>query len=85
MKSNWIKYVFIVFIIIILVFAVLKIRSDEEEKKQEEAYTASNQDDRVKEIKLGIASLDTMNPIISTNKNIQDISKLIFEGFYLIL
>ena len=79
MKSNWIKYVFIVFIIIILVFAVLKIRSDEEEKKQEEAYTTSNQDDRVKEIKLGIASLDTMNPIISTNKNIQDISKLIFE------
>ena len=29
MKSNWIKYVFIVFIIIVLVFAVIKIRNDE--------------------------------------------------------
>ena len=79
MKSNWIKYVFIIFIIIILVFAVLKIRSEEKEKKQEEAYTESNQDDRIKEIKLGISGFDTINPILSNNKNVQDISKLIFE------
>ena len=54
MKSNWIKYVFVIFIIIILVFAIYIIRRDETEKQQEEAYTASNQDSRVKEIKLGI-------------------------------
>ena len=79
MKSNWIKYVFIIFIIIILVFSIYKIRKDEEEKKQEEAYIASNQEDKIKEIKLGIAGLDTINPILSHNKNVQDISKLIYE------
>ena len=79
MKSNWIKYVFVIFIIIILVFAIYIIRRDENEKQQEEAYTASNQDSRVKEIKLGIANFDTINPILSTNKNVQNITKLIYE------
>ena len=78
MKSNWIKYVFIIFIIIILIFAIFKIRKDEQEKQQEEANSAS-QEETVKEIKLGIASFDTINPILSNNKNVQDISKLIYE------
>ena len=32
-----------------------------------------------REIKLGIAQLDTINPILSKNKNVQDVTKLIFE------
>ena len=80
MKSNWIKYLFIIFIIIILIFAVYKIKKDEQIKKQEEEYTSSNsQDSKTKEIKLGIANLDTMNPILSKNKNVQDITKLVYE------
>ena len=79
MKSNWIKYVFVIFIIIIVAIAIYMIRQDEEVKKQEEEYVASNQDDRVKELKLGIASFDTINPILTKNKNVQDISKLIYE------
>ena len=79
MKSNWIKYVFVVFIILILGVAIYIIRQDEEVKRQEEEYTASNQDDRVKELKLGIAGFDTINPILSKNKNVQNITKLIYE------
>ena len=80
MKSNWIKYLFIIFIIIILIFAVYKIKKDEQIKKQEEEYTSSNnQDSKTKEIKLGIANLDTINPILSKNKNVQDITKLVYE------
>ena len=79
MKANWIKYVFVIFIIILLIFAVYIIKNDEQEKKQEQDYTASTQDNKVREIKLGIAELDTMNPILSNNKNVQQISKLIFE------
>ena len=79
MKANWIKYVFVIFIIILLIFAVYIIKNDEQEKKQEQDYTASTQDTKVREIKLGIAELDTMNPILSNNKNVQQISKLIFE------
>lgn len=79
MKSNWIKYIFIIFIIIIVIFAIYKIRKDEEVKEQEEAYTASTQEEKTTEIKLGIANLDTINPILSQNKNVQDITKLIYE------
>ncbi len=78
MKSNWIKYVFVTFIIIILGFSIYKIKKDEAEKEQEQQI-ASNQEEQIKEIKLGIAGIDTMNPILSNNKNVQDIYKLIFE------
>ncbi len=54
MKSNWIKYVFIVFIIGIVLFSIFKIRQDEEEKKQELEY-ANNQQQKNTELTLGIA------------------------------
>lgn len=77
MKSNWIKYIFIIFIILILGFSIYKIKQDEH--KEQEDYTTNKQQEIVKELKLGIASLDTINPILSKNKNVQDISKLIYE------
>ena len=77
MKSNWIKYIFVVFIILILGFAIFKIRSDEHEK--EETATSNREAEQIKEIKLGIAGLDTINPILSNNKNVQDVTKLIYE------
>ena len=33
-------------------------------------------------LRLGISNLDSLNPIISKNQNIQDISKLIFEPLF---
>ena len=78
MKSNWIKYVFIIFIIVILIFAVFKIKQDEQEKQQELEYVSSQQE-KITELTLGIAELDTMNPILSKNKNVQDITRLIYE------
>lgn len=78
MKSNWIKYVFIIFIVGILLFAIFKIRQDEEEKQQELEHTGS-QEEKITELTLGIAELDTINPILSNHKNVQDISKLIYD------
>lgn len=78
MKSNWFKYIFIIFIVMILLFAIFKIKKDEADQ-QELEQTASSQEDKIKEIKLGIAQIDTINPILSNNKNVQDISKLIYE------
>ena len=79
MKTNWIKYIFIIFIIILLGLAIFKIKKDESNKEQESKQSSSNQEEVIKEIKLGIANLDTINPILSNNKNVQDISKLIYE------
>lgn len=78
MKSNWIKYIFIIFIIGILIFAVVKIRQDNQNDQAQE-NSSKSEEEQIKEIKLGIASLDTINPIFSNNKNVQDITKLIYE------
>ena len=56
MKSNWIKYVFIIFIIVILLFAIFKIRQDEEEKQQELEH-ANSQEEKNTELTLGIARI----------------------------
>lgn len=77
MKSNWIKYIFILFIILILGFSIYKMK--QEEHKEQEENISNKQQEMIKELKLGIAGLDTINPILSKNKNVQDISKLIYE------
>ncbi|MBR3002356.1 MAG: hypothetical protein IKF38_02160 [Clostridia bacterium] len=79
MKGSWFKYIFILFAIGIIIFAFVKIRGDEETKKQEELNKASKQEEQIKEITIGIAELDTLNPILSNNQNVQNISRLIYE------
>ena len=80
MKSNIFKYFFIIFVIAIMIFAVYKIKSDEKEINQEENQNI--EEVKTTEITLGIASLDTINPILSQNKNVQDITKLIYEPLF---
>ena len=79
MKINWIKYLFIIFAIGIMVFAVIKIKGDEENKKQIQTSKKETVEEKITKLSLGIAEFDTINPILSNNKNVQDIAKLIYE------
>ena len=79
MKSNYFKYIFIIFAIVIMIFAIVKIKSEDQKKESQIYETKKETEEEVKEMKLGIASFDSINPILSKNKNVQDISKLIFE------
>ena len=80
MRRNKYKYGFIIFVIIIMIFAIYKIRSDEEAKIQnQQNQQIEEEQSRIKEINLGIAGYDTLNPIISNNKNVQDIQRLIYD------
>lgn len=79
MKSNYFKYFFIIFAIAIMIFAIVKIKTDEQ-KKDAQVYNVNEEtEEEITEIKLGVASFDSINPILSKNKNVQDISKIIFE------
>ena len=82
MKSNIFKYIFIIFVIGITIFAIVKIQSDN--KEQDNINQENIEKEKVTEITLGIASFDNINPIISNNKNIQDISRLIYEPLFTI-
>ena len=79
MKSNFFKYIFIIFVIGIMIFAFFKIRNDEKEQSEIQAEETIKTEEKITEIRIGIAGFDTINPIFSTNKNIQEIINLIYE------
>ena len=79
MKSNYFKYIFIIFAIGIMIFAVIKIKNEEQKNAKQKYETKEEIKEEIKEIKLGVASFDSINPILSKNKNVQDISKIIYE------
>lgn len=79
MRNSWFKYIFILFVIGIIIFAYVKIKGDEETKKQEQINSSGKQEEQIKEITIGIAELDTLNPILSKKQNVQNISRLIYE------
>lgn len=81
MKNNFFGYMFILFIIIIMGFAIYKVKIQNEEKNIEKSTTStSNQEvQKGKEITLAISEFDNINPIITSNKKVQDIDKLIYE------
>lgn len=79
MKSNYFKYIFIIFAIAIMIFAIVKIKTDEQKKEAQVYETKEKIEEEITEISLGVASFDSINPILSKNKNVQDISKIIFE------
>ena len=79
MKGNFIKYIFIIFIIAIVGAVIYKVNQEEEIKVEEESITSTVEEEIVKEITLGVAEFDTMNPILSQNKHIQEISRIIYE------
>lgn len=79
MKSNYFKYIFIMFAIVIMIFAIIKIKNDEQKEEKPIYETKEDAVQEITELNLGVASFDSINPILSKNKNVQDISKIIFE------
>ena len=81
MKNNILKYIFFIFIIVIAVFAIYTINNKEQSNEEEKIQNTANQEEeQVKQIlNLGIVGYDTINPILSSNKYVQSISKLIYE------
>lgn len=81
MRNNFFGYIFLVFIIIILGFAIYKVKvqnkSDEENNTSKTSITGEIE--KGTEMTLAISNFDNINPIITSNKKIQDIDRLIYE------
>ena len=78
MKSSFFKYIFLLFVVIIIAFSVYKISNNKTETKGINQEEISDKG-KTKELNLAISQLDNINPIISKNRNVQEISKLIFD------
>ena len=81
MKSNFVKYIFIIFVVIIIVFVIYKLTNNKTDESEGQATIEQTESENeiIKEISLGIAEFDTINPILSKNKYIQEITKIIYE------
>lgn len=79
MKTNIFKYIFFICVIILIGLAVYLLYKD----KKEEMVNTRNHEleiDMINEFNIGITDYDTMNPILSNNRDIQYIDKLIFDS-----
>lgn len=80
MKNNFIKYIFVFFIAILIGFAIYKIASENKNKNEiQEEVENQAQKTIEKDLRLAIVNYDSINPILSKNSNVQNISRLVFE------
>ena len=81
MKSNFFKYIFILFVIAIIIFAIYMIYFKKDNTQNEIIETQKEEVvvEELKDLRLGISNFDTINPLISNNKEVLNIDKLIFE------
>lgn len=80
MKSiNLFKYIFAAVVVILvgyIIFLVTQRKTDDSQKSLDQTSTVSNiQTD----LRLAIAELDTINPITTNNRNVQEITKIIYD------
>lgn len=78
MKANIFKYIFFIIVIILIGLAVYLIYKD----GKNNVYAVENNEMEInidKELNIGISKYDTINPILSNNRDVQYIDKLIFE------
>lgn len=79
------RYIFIIFIILIIGYSGYKIYINNRTKTNDAKIQTSEQEEVViKDIRLGICNYDSINPLITNNREIIDISKLIFDPLFTI-
>lgn len=79
MKANIIKYIFIIFVIGIIGFAIYKINYKSENVVEEENVNTVVEEQVITNLRLGISSFDNINPLITKNKNIINLSTILYE------
>ena len=82
MKNNIFGYLFVVFIIAIMGFAIYRVKIQNGDKNAEAGSSGTVGSQEVQkgtEMTLAISEFDSINPIITSNKKVQDIDRLIYE------
>lgn len=79
MGKSFFKYIFVVVVLVLAIYTLFKSIKDENEGHNEIVDQTSKVSTIQKDLRLAIAELDTINPILSNNKNVQEITKIIYE------
>lgn len=80
MRNNYFRIIFVVIVIGLIIFAAYYLNKNDEKTLSNDTNSISEDTvNEVNNIRLGISNVDNLNPILSKNQNVQDISKLFFE------
>ena len=84
MKESYFKKIFISIIVILVLLAIYICVFKGNIKTLEASKLKFNKKDIIisNDLRIGIIEFDTINPILSNNKNVQDISRLIFDPLF---
>ena len=77
MKFKYIKYIFIILVILIVIFAIYKVTSKNNSKLSND-FSESIETVYQDNLRLGICSFDTINPLLTKNKEMVNINQLIY-------
>ncbi len=85
-SNNFFKYIFIIVVIALICGAVyiLYYSNNKEGEEDSENYNSTEEEgiSIVENLKMGITNYDTMNPILTKNRDIVNIDKLVFDSIF---
>lgn len=78
MKEKLMKRLFLLFAVVIIIVAIVIVKKQGENKPKQTTQIAEEKKYKT-ELRIGISALDTFDPLLSKNKSVQDVCKLIYE------
>ena len=80
MERSYFKYIFVLVVIVLIAYTGYKLVKDNNKSETESNLDQTSTVSTIqKDLRLAIAEMDTINPILSKNRNVQEIAKIIFE------
>ena len=79
MRFKNIKFLFIIFVILIVIFAIFKVNSKNNKKQANEISVESKEIVYQESIRFGISNVNSVNPLLTRNKQLIDIYQLVYE------
>lgn len=78
-NSNLFKYIFAVVVIILIGYTIYVISQNKTEISDKSLDQTSTLTNIQTELRLAIADMDTINPLLSNNRNVLEVTKIIFD------
>lgn len=82
MKFRFARLIFVIAVISIIIYAIYIVYKNNNKDQNKGAQQDEVSVQYGKDVKLGIANFDTMNPLTTNNKEVININKLIFEPLF---
>ena len=82
--STLFRYIFIIFVIGIIIYAAYKIYNNSNTIDEQIVQKEEAEEQMIKDIRLAVSNYDTINPLITNNREILNIDTLIFEPLFII-